>query len=190
MHVRDERKNESTLDNTDTTRYVGVVKFVQHSHGLISCPDVLLMHDAGNVYVDCSQFPQLGDGKIGQCVSFAVSMNKGGRPQALDVESRFHGHIKFYDATNGYGFITCSDMSRLCFNSNCDVYLNRHQLCYEPIAGDLVSFAVVLTEWTGTGSRLNFQAMDVHLASEERRIDPMLNNRDAFTETCGGHCDQ
>lgn len=86
---------------------------------------------------------EIGEFAVGDSVSFDIALNKNGHPQARNLERRFVGSIKQFDAEKHFGFITCPAASE-SFGGR-DVFLSSMEIKAFAV-GDSVSFDVVLNK--------------------------------------------
>eukprot|EP00929_Paragymnodinium_shiwhaense_P115073 TRINITY_DN83689_c0_g1_i1.p1 TRINITY_DN83689_c0_g1~~TRINITY_DN83689_c0_g1_i1.p1 ORF type:complete len:272 (-),score=77.15 TRINITY_DN83689_c0_g1_i1:126-941(-) len=110
-------------------RYVGKVKSFApgKGYGFIECAKLSEEHDCDVFLHERELHGVRSAAEVqGDVVTFAVEMNKDGRPQARDVERRFLGRVKSYSQAKGYGFIACDDFAEGDGLMG-DVFLHRNQ---------------------------------------------------------------
>mmetsp|Transcript_40270 Transcript_40270/g.110820 ORF Transcript_40270/g.110820 Transcript_40270/m.110820 type:complete len:527 (-) Transcript_40270:5-1585(-) len=123
-------------------RYEGTIKRfdVEKHHGFIECPE-LMQQFGRDVFLS---EVQMGCFSVGSKVSFNVTFNKNGHPQAQDLQevgharmsqkrsatemsfdSQYQGVVKKIDFEKGFGFIECQDLKE---QFGRDVWVGSEQL--------------------------------------------------------------
>lgn len=148
-------RNANVSKGKEEKRYSGILKVFRPEHGWGFIENPELKNKFGHD-VFLNQAVE-GGIKLGSLVSFTLEMSKDGKPQARNArmeaekvdrpktsapgqEARelvgkvFKGRVKSFNATNGFGFLTCEELKSK-FNGR-DIYVNHTQV---PGGGPLIS---------------------------------------------------
>jgi len=126
--------------------YSGVLKglFPDKMYGFIACQEVHQQWGR-DVFLDREEIEMAPNLTVGVELDFVLSINEKGQPvgKLLPPNGIFHGALKMYLPSRGYGFVRCPDTHRV-FGS--DAFIHKREVEQPPAleVGDPVQFTITL----------------------------------------------